>query len=148
MLPFLRGLLLLALFNATALSTVAADDGERLVTEPLVRIATRYGVPMPPPSAPLVLAATGRDSDVYSPAFLLEAKKDGSAIVLRGFRRETLSMDGRRNALWCPFDGEFAHVDFHRVSAFICAVQLAARGDEERAQFLWKKVVDVKEWHD
>jgi hypothetical protein len=148
MLPFLRGLLLLALFNATALSAVAADDGERLVTEPLVRIATRYGVPFPPRSAPLVLAATGPNSDVFSPAFLLEAKKDGSAIVLRGFRRETLSMDGRRNALWRPFDGKLDHVDFHRVSAFVCAVQLAARGDDERVQFLWKQIVDVTEWHD
>jgi hypothetical protein len=146
--PFLRGFLLQTLVLATAWSAVASDDDDRLDTRPLVRIATRYGVPMPPPSAPLVLAATGRNSDVYSPAFLLEARGDGSAIVLRGFRREALSLDGRRNALWHPFNTKLDRVDFHRVSTFICAVQLAARGDDARAQFLWKQIVHVTYWYD
>src|SRR5262245_33360926 len=61
----------------------------------LVRMAMRHGMQMPPDGARLVLADTGwttvlgnrstsRDPAIYSPAFVLEEKPDGSGIVLRG----------------------------------------------------------------
>jgi hypothetical protein len=143
----LRVCFLQTLFIATALAAVASDD-DRLNTQPLVRLAMRHGVPMPPKPACLVLAGTGQNPEIYSPAFLLEAKGDGSVIVLRGFRREVVSKNERGDALWHSFDPKLDHVDFRRVSAFICAIQLAALGDDARAQFLWKEVVDVRKWSD
>lgn len=139
--------LLQTLCLVVALPAGASGD-ERLDTEPLVRIAVRHGVPMPPNTAPLVLAGTGQTPEVYSPAFLLEARADGSALVLRGFRREALSRNDRRDPVWRPFTSKMAKVDFHRISTFVTAVQLAQRGDEETAQLLWKQVVDVREWSD
>src|SRR4051795_10607222 len=51
----------------------------------LASIAKRYGIPMPPKEAKLVLASTGErvgDIVIYSPAFLLEERADGSVLVL------------------------------------------------------------------
>jgi hypothetical protein len=145
---FLRLCLLKALFIATASAVVASGDDDRLHTQPLVAIAVRYGMPMPPKTARLVLAGTGQEPEVYSPAFLLEERADGRTVVLRGFRKEAVTRNRRADPLWRPFDPKLGQVDFHRISTFVCAVQLAARGDDEKAQFLWKQVVNAGEWTD
>jgi hypothetical protein len=153
---FLRTCLLEAIgIVATLVAVVSAADEDRLDTQPLVRVAKRHGVPMPPKSARLILAGTGQEPEVYSPAFLLEERADGDVVVLRGFRREVVSKNGRGDPLWRPFDTtpitpQFNRyrVDCHRVSTFICAVQLAVRRDDSKAQFLWKQVGTASQWSD
>jgi len=121
----------------------------------LVAIAKRYDIPMPPKQAKLVLAHTGwsavlsnpstsREPGIYSPAFLLEKGKDGSVYVLRGAEREKLKE--RPGELIRVFDLEKAErkpggyiPEFDRASCYICAVQLAERGELETAKALWKK---------
>ena len=80
--------LILALVSASTF-TAAAGSFE---TQRLVEIAKRHSLPMPPPEARLVLAhtlrwgmlgnqSTSRDPGIYSPAYLLEDRPDGSIVV-------------------------------------------------------------------
>jgi hypothetical protein len=140
-----------------------ADDAspnakvDPLGVKPLVEMATHYRLPLPPQQARLVLAHTGsrlmlgsrstsRDPAVYSPAFLLEEKPDGSVVVLRGAETEILKQRREAEPLFRPFStekvmpkrGGYA-VDFDRLSTFVCAVQVAAIGKEEDAQEIWQR---------
>jgi hypothetical protein len=130
----------------------------------LTAIATRHRVPMPPKKARLVLAntqgrivlgnrSTSRDPRIYSPAFLLEEKADGSVVFLRGLERQTLKKLSQREPPWREFSlkkvkprlgGHVANFDY--LSAFVCAVQVAARGDHTRAQGIWKRFAAAKWW--
>src|SRR5262245_56856669 len=59
----------------------------------LAQIARRHGIPMPPGNAKLVLGVNGYGTDngpLYSPAFLLTQKTDGSVELLFGSRQKTL----------------------------------------------------------
>ncbi len=141
-------------------SKATAED--RLDIKKLVNMANRYQVPMPPKDAPVVFASSRwwtRVTDdlslhVYSPAFLLEKRPDGSVVILRGLKREVL-------AQWKPteplttktfsakkVDPQVARfvADFHDRPALVCAVQLAARGDEATAQYVWQQVATTKKW--
>jgi hypothetical protein len=133
----------------------AADDDSTVDMAPLVRMARRYGVPMPHKGPRLVYARVAAQPDVYSPAFLLEERPNGSIVVLRGLRQETLNKEGRDGPVFVPFvanggDGRHPaiHVDFQRRSTFLCAIQCAARGDEATAQALVKQLADVEQWSD
>lgn len=139
---------------------------ESLPSKSLTEIATRYKMPMPPKEARLVLAhteswsalsnpSTSRDPGIYSPAFLLEERTNGSAIVLRGTERQTLESRHGTEPLWRPFSTARVepklggHVAaFDRLSAFVCAVQLAARGDESTAQDIWRRFSAEEWWSD
>ncbi|MDB5306331.1 MAG: hypothetical protein JWO38_533 [Gemmataceae bacterium] len=117
--------------------------------KPLVDFATRHRIPMPPRDAPLVFAHDGvwsGDVGVYSPAFLLEQKSDGSIVILRGLDRETLKPTTgfhKGERLWLKFTpvwvddvrGGF-ETEYGFISTFVCAVQLAARGDFATARGL------------
>ena len=122
------------------------------VTKELKEIAARHRMPMPPKEARLVLAhtetwsvlgsrSTSRDPGIYSPAFLLEQKADGSIVILRGTERQTLESTRNNEPLWRKFSTNHVEpklgghmVDFYRLSAFVCAVQVAVRGDDATAQ--------------
>jgi hypothetical protein len=139
---------------------------EPLVTKTLIEIAARHGMPMPPKEARLVLGhcetrinlstpSTSREPAIYSPAFLLEEKADGSVVILRGMQRRTLEKQHNREPLWRPFS--FKHVeprvggyavDFADLPDFVCAVQLAARGDDANAQALWQRFAVSGLWSD
>src|SRR5947209_6906631 len=80
----------------------------------LTALAARYRLPMPTAEAELVLAHTGwrtvlggestsRDPGIYSPAFLLEKKSDGGAVVLRGSRTESVRRQRRTELAVRPF---------------------------------------------
>jgi hypothetical protein len=132
----------------------------------LTDIAARHRVPMPAKDARLVLAhteswsvvgnqTTSRDPGIYAPAFLLEERANGSIVVLRGMERKTLQ--GRRESepLWRPFSDEPVKpklgghaVTLDNLSTFVCAVQLAARGDEANAERLWKRFSAAGWWDD
>ncbi len=145
---------------ATAISNPPPD------LKKLVAVAHRHGVPMPPKNARLVLAhteswsclgsrSTSRDPQIYSPAFLLEEKPDGSVVILRGTERLVLRKMHPQAPLWRPFSLKLVkprlggHVaDFHRLSAFVCAVQLAARGDEVTARGIWMRLAAGDWWTD
>jgi hypothetical protein len=149
----------LALFAAVVQSISAAP----LSTKELVSIATRHGMPMPPGAARLVLAhtkswsvlsnqSTSRDPGIYSPAFLLEDTITNIAI-LRGMERQTLVSARSGEPLWRPFSAEKiepkigGHVaSFGNVSAFVCAVQLAARGDDKNCQAIWERFANEEWW--
>lgn len=133
---------------------------------PLVEIAKRYQLPMPPDDARLVLAhtkttsclgnkSTSRDPGIYSPAFLLKEESSGNIEILRGAERETLQAQGNRGPLWRPFSTAEVtpklggHVsDFSRMSAFVCAVQTAAHGDTDTAQAIWRRFSGAGWWRD
>jgi hypothetical protein len=91
---------------------------------------------------------------VYSPAFLLEEKRDGSVVILRGLKREVLSKNEPSDPpVIKPFsvkdiDPKTAGFvpDFHDRPALVFAVQLAARGDEAMAQDVWRQVATTKSW--
>jgi hypothetical protein len=138
---------------------------ESLDTATLTNIAFRYNLPMPPKGARLVLAytesnrmlgnrTTSRDPGIYSPAFLLEQKTNGDIVVLRGSERQKLVTDPKE-ALWRPFSipnikpklGGF-EANFGRLSAFVCAVQLASRGEESTAQKIWQHFSAADYWND
>jgi hypothetical protein len=147
--------------SAAARLVVAAGP---LDTKTLVAIAARHHVPLPPKKARLVLAhteswscigsqSTSRDPAIYSPAFLLEEKADTSAIILRGMERQTLEKVYRREPLWRPFSLKQVKprpgghvVAFDYLSAFVCAVQAAARGDEPAAQGIWQRFAADRQW--
>ena len=122
----------------------------------LADLAARHGVPMPPPGAQLVLARRcGWLPVVYTPAYLLEQKPDGSIVVLRGLDREELKPDEDRKPLWLPFsfagvvpDGGDDAVDFNRRAAFVCAVQTAAAGRDDVAREIWKRFAVAERWND
>lgn len=117
-------------------------------------IAGRIKLPLPPKDARLVLAAypwpdprfrpVSTELPYYTPAFLLEEKADGSVVVLRGLDRDTVTRGPKGEPPWREFspDRGDPKVDRYRVmwnlSSFLCAVQLAARGEMDTA----KQVLD------
>ncbi|WP_088258149.1 hypothetical protein [Fimbriiglobus ruber] len=119
----------------------------------LAELATRHHMPMPPKSARLALVHTGYkhqlkipteggDPGIYAPGFLLEEKPDGTVVVLRGMERITLSVPYEK-PFWRPFtlryvEGTFRGYEtrFTDLSTFICAIQVAARGDYDTASTL------------
>jgi hypothetical protein len=125
----------------------AYRDSQPPTLHELAQIAKRHGIPMPPPGAKLVLAKTGeRHGEIatYSPAFLLEARADGSALVLRGAEEELLTVenyviDYAGDPPDAPLLREFSldtkphpqrwKAEFHLLSALVCAAQLADRND-------------------
>lgn|GEM_PF-2537331 len=136
-------------------ATAVRSDAKALDLGKLIAIALRHGLPMPPKGARLVLANTGswlvlgnrsssRDPAIYSPAYLLKENQDRGIVVLCGTETETLEWRGE--ILWRPFStaevkpklGGYA-VDFGPLSAFVCAVQTAAAGDEQTAQGIWDR---------
>jgi len=131
-------------------------SAQPLPTQELLQLAARYKMPTPPKDASLVFVHTGAKMGlgddqslypaVYSPGFLLEDKQD-RVIVMRGAETESLIRKDFREAIYLPFSttppqpaaGGYA-AEFHRLSAFICGVQLAARGDENTAQQIWQNL--------
>ncbi len=156
---------LVAAWLASVAPGCVAPTAESPDFKELAKIAVRLGMPLPPPEAPLVLAHTGshsllggrstsRDPGIYAPAFLLEERADRTAVVLCGTERQTVGRN-RREPLWRAFSlqpGERrlgGHVvDFGDPAAFVCAVQLAARGDEATAKALWQKFAAADHWYD
>jgi hypothetical protein len=121
---------------------------------------------MPPKEARLVLAhtetwsllgnsSTSRDPGIYSPAFLLEEKPDGSIVILRGTERRTIERRHETEPLWRPFStaevkpklGGYV-VSFDRLSAFVCVVQLASSGNDSVAQGIWRRFSTEQMWSD
>jgi|SRR6266850_468080 len=127
-----------------------------LLTNDLVKLAVRHKMPLPPREARLVLVHTGSHIGIgdhsslypaiYSPAFLLEDNQE-RILVLRGTEKESLTRSQFKEPLQLPFSatpvqpkpGGYA-VGFGRLSTFMCAVQLAARGDENTAQQIWENL--------
>ena len=91
---------------------------------------------------------------VYSPAFLLEERRDGSVVILRGLKREVLpKREPTDPPAIKPFSAKDIDpqtagfvADFHDRPALVFAVQLAARGDEATAQDVWRQVATTKKW--
>lgn len=139
------------------------EAGEPFPAKELIAISKGYHIPMPPVSARLVLAhteswsmvgnkSTSRDPAIYSPAFLLEEKPDGGILILRGTEREWIEPQHGNEPCWRPFSDKVRKPvlggylsEFNRISAFVCAVQLAARGDDTTAERIWRRV-EVSEW--
>jgi len=131
----------------------------------LVEIAHRHQLPLPPKAARLVLAHTGwwsvlgnqstsKDPGIYSPAFLLAEQDGGPVVVLRGASRETLE-NHRQDPSWLPFSTKKIEpklgghvVSFNRLSAFVCAVQLASIGEEKLAESVWESFSTAQIWSD
>jgi hypothetical protein len=137
------------------LLAIAGTAAQPFDTKRLADIAARYGVPLPPTNSQLVLAKLCQDRNVYSPAFLLEENADGGILVLRGFVRESIERQERGDLSWRPFSPQAVDprivgysVDFKRRSAFICAVQLALRGEKTTAENIWKQVSTAEQWSD
>ncbi|MDB5308623.1 MAG: hypothetical protein JWO38_2825 [Gemmataceae bacterium] len=125
----------------------------------LTDLAARHHVPMPPNDARLVLAhtechyqldipSTGGDPGVYSPAFLLEEKPDGTAVVLRGTERCTISVR-KWEPLWRKFSLDRVKgtrrgyaTRFDDLATFVCAVQVAGRGDFDTVQALLNRFAE------
>jgi hypothetical protein len=138
---------------------IAAD---RLDTKRLVDMANRYQIPLPPKEARLVFASTGRwtrisdglSLPVYSPAFLLEERRDGSIVILRGLKREVLlKREPKDPPAIRPFSAKSIDpraagfvVDFHDRPALVAAVQLATRGEDATAQYVWQQVATTAKW--
>jgi hypothetical protein len=154
------------LFMLASLCPCLGLAAELFDTTRLVQIATRHQLPMPPKNAPVVLAhthswqpvghpATGSVRAIYSPAFLLEKKVDGSIVILRGAEQVTLERRRNGETLWRAFSAEPVQpdvagysIDYGRLSAFVCAVQLAARGEENNAQIVWRRFSAAEWWSD
>ena len=151
------------LISAALLALGSAVDAKPLEVKALIEIAEHHGLPMPPRGARLVLAhteswsvlgrqSTSRDPGIYSPAYLLKEESDGSIHILRGAEQETLQARHSQEPLWRPFSTEDVepklggHISsFNRFSAFVCAVQTAAIGEEESAQAIWSRF-SAAEW--
>lgn len=121
---------------------------------------------MPPANSRLVLAHTeswrglgnrssSRDPGIYSPAYLVKEDADGSILILRGVKEQTLQALYNHEPLWRPFSTDKVepklggHVaSFSRLSAFVCAVQTATLGDQERAQAIWDQFSGCERWSD
>jgi hypothetical protein len=128
----------------------------------LAQIAKRHGIPMPPQDAKLVLAATGGclgDQYGYTPAFLLQEMGDGDVRFLVGTEEEPFnskrllhSWDYDPNVpVWREFTLDTTlhsnwQARFNRRSAFVCAAQLADRGDGVTAKAIMKLLAREKEW--
>ncbi len=152
---FVLVFLLLMPFAATAADPFPAKD--------LIDTARRHHLLMPPTAAQLVLAhteswsvlgteSTSRDPAIYSPAFLLEERSNGIIHILRGTEEEWLEHQHGNEPRWRPFSDKMTkpvlggHIsEFSRISAFVCAVQLAARGEDSQAELIWRKVA-ASEW--
>jgi hypothetical protein len=111
--------------------------------------AKRYGLPMPPAEAPFGLAlyhATSTEAR-YTPAFLLKRNDDGSVIVLRGSREETLTPENAglwesevdpETPLWRELPSEYPFetstpADYGDRDCYLSALQLATRGESALA---------------
>jgi hypothetical protein len=159
--------LLYLLASLYSVGYVVRNDDKARDLEKLVAIGSRHGLPTAPKEARLVLAHTGRwrivtvgngsdidDAAFYSPAFLLEERVDGSIVILRGLERKTLKPFRIDEPLWRKFSpdrvapkaGSYA-TDFSSPSTFVCAVQLATRGDLNDAKALMQLFgEDDPEW--
>jgi hypothetical protein len=142
----------LAILACTAVLTATSLlRAEPLDMKELVAIAKRHRLPMPPEGARLVLAHTHLDPNIDFPAFLLEKKKNGNVVVLSGTERLTLEKPPRRGQVWRDFSWEALQptphlkVSFRKDAAFVCVVQLAARGDQKNAQIIWERY-SASEW--
>ncbi len=153
------------LFVLIAIVGVAFDaDATSLDTKNLVEVGSRHSLPLPSKEARLVLAHTGswgvlgsqstsRDPGIYSPAYLLEERSDGSVLVLRGTETHLIPPRHNRRPPWRPFSTKVVepkpdgHISsFSRLSAFVCAVQTAALGDEATAQAIWDRFSRAPMW--
>ncbi len=141
-------------------------EAKPLDLKPLIETARRHGLPMPSTEARLVLAlteswtavgnrSTSRDPGVYSPAYLLREEPTGGIRILRGAEQVTVQARNDKEPLWLPFSTEEVepklggHVSsFSRLSAFVCAVQTAALGDEDTAQAIWNRFSAVEVGND
>ncbi len=141
----------------------AARAKDSFPAEKLIDIARRHHLPMPPAAARLVMAhteswsmvgkeSTSRDPAIYSPAFLLEERSNGIVRILRGTEEEQLDHQHDTQPRWRPFSDKTmkpvlgGHInEFSRISAFVCAVQLAARGEDSQTERIWRRV-DGSEW--
>jgi len=155
-----------AKLNQPGPETTGSTVAEELDTKPLVEIAKRHSLPLPPVDARLVLAhteswsvlgnqSTSRDPGIYSPAYLLEEKPNGSIRILRGAEYESLDTPHDQEPVWRPFSTEKmepklgGHVSsFSRLCAFVCAVQTAALGDQAKAQAIWRRFSTEGWWKD
>lgn len=156
--------LVATLILSALLDAPCGGRADSLDLDALVMIAERLELPMPPREARLVLAHTGssrvlgakstsRDPGIYSPAYLIEEKPDGSVVILRGTERETLKAPRNWEPSLQPFStGEVkprpgGHiVCFSRLSTFVCAVQTAALGDEDTARAIWARFYESGSW--
>jgi hypothetical protein len=127
----------------------------------LVGIALRYGLPLPPKSAPLVLGNTdwrtgvglysGSDLPyIYSPAFLLERLPHGRARVLMGWEEKVVTSSTEYSPATRPYSLVSPRpvlkgyvLDCGNLSSVVVAVQLAQRGATEDAKKLWDQVRTV-----
>ncbi len=139
-----------------------ANAADRLDTKQLIDMANRYQVPMPPKEARVVFAsirwrtrvAGDLSLHVYAPAFLLEERRDGSILILRGLKREVVpKRESTDPPALKPFSAKNIDprsagfvADFHDRPALVFAVQLAARGDEATAQDVWRQVATTTKW--
>jgi hypothetical protein len=114
----------------------------------LAALAKRLGLPMPPDDAPLVLVCTfvAGETALYEPAFLLKRNDDGTTLVLRGWEEETASLGNELDHPQPALIREYRHdaapddeawaADTNNEAAFVCALQLIARGDMDRGMQL------------
>jgi hypothetical protein len=141
-----------------------ALQAQRVEFKTLIETSRRYQLPLPPEGASLILAHTGWyvqgnesgnwDLGIYSPAFLLEEKTDGTLVVLRGAKKEVLNPMGAE-PLWFPFSTRKTNpklaghvVSFGNVSSFLCAVQMAAIGERNTARKIWARFSLANIGHD
>jgi hypothetical protein len=169
-----RPLLLLAIALHSILASAAdRHDSHHLDTKKLVEIARRHHLPVPPKTARLVLADTGGSGPgnlrLYSPAFLLEQRSDGSVLILRGTQPAVLEKGKDSPLLFRSFSTDATLKieglaqgsprlvvsekagylgDFNRLAAFVCCIQLAERGDDAESQAIWKEVSKAISWAD
>jgi hypothetical protein len=137
----------------------AYRDSQPPTLSELAQIAKRHGIPMPPQGAKLVLVRSGThyvNRQVwprYSPAFLLEEHDDGSVVVLCGAEKfprsggEDLFANKHEAPLWQEFASSVplvpttpCFIEWSDADVLLCAIQLADRGDRERAEALLKQV--------
>jgi hypothetical protein len=126
----------------------AYRDSQPPTLRELAQIAKRHGIPMPPKEAKLVQGMYGYiNGPVYSPAFLLNEKPDGSVDLLFGSEEKTLHPnDVSAGPLWqaMPTDSssEQPRWSYARESTFVCAAQLADRGDDENAALVLQLLLE------
>jgi hypothetical protein len=117
----------------------------------LVAIAKRHGLPMPPQDAQLVLVASKQTSG-HVPAFLLEERNDGSALLLIG--GDEFVIDPRDHSLpdWPPFTvatyNSLQDVQPGGYLSLLCVLQVANRGSNVQVEELVQRVADWDLWRD
>ncbi|PYJ61339.1 MAG: hypothetical protein DME24_06615 [Verrucomicrobia bacterium] len=142
------------------LAPLFAVGSDSFPAKELIRISSRHQMPMSPKEARLVLAHTGTWQGlgnfsslypaIYSPASLLEEKPDGSIVILRGTEQQTVKKTWDERPLWLLFSDVVVEpkpggyvTDFRRLSAFVCAVQCAAREDPGSAKAIWNRMSEA-----